>query len=331
VGGTVLSPPADCFATGTRIAITTGEVEVESLRVGDIALTASGGTAPVVWLGFRQLDCARHERPRDVRPVRVRAHAFGPDQPRRDLLLSPDHGLLCEGVLIPVRQLLNGASIVQEDAREITYWHIELAAHDVLRAEGLPAESYLDTGKRAAFGHGGDAVLEQPEFARSVWAKGGCAPLVLKGKRVVAAREKLLDRLPGLGFGFTDAPALACEIDNELAEPQFFEEWWCLGVAPASGVLILRSRRVRPAECYADSIDDRPLGVSIKALRIDGADVGLDDPRLIAGWHAPEQGLRWSDGEGVIDVADASVIEWQLGPTPRYIVAGEAAQAAAAG
>jgi hypothetical protein len=32
------------------------------------------------------------------------------------------------------------------------YVHVELDRHDILLAEGLPAESYLDTGNRAAFG-----------------------------------------------------------------------------------------------------------------------------------------------------------------------------------
>ena len=37
----------------------------------------------------------------------------------------------------------------------MTYWHVELAAHTVLYAEGVPAESYLDTGNRGAFANGG--------------------------------------------------------------------------------------------------------------------------------------------------------------------------------
>jgi serralysin len=43
-------------------------------------------------------------------------------------------------------------SITQEPANSITYWHVELDWHEALIAEGLAAESYLDTGNRAAFG-----------------------------------------------------------------------------------------------------------------------------------------------------------------------------------
>jgi hypothetical protein len=40
-----------------------------------------------------------------------------------------------------------------------------LPRHAVILAEGLPAESYLDTGNRAAFSNGGDAIAAHPEFA----------------------------------------------------------------------------------------------------------------------------------------------------------------------
>ncbi len=55
-----------------------------------------------------------------------------------------------DGTLIPVRYLINDATIVQEAADSVTYWHVELARHEVLLAEGLACESYLDTGNRAA-------------------------------------------------------------------------------------------------------------------------------------------------------------------------------------
>ncbi|MCP1557101.1 UNVERIFIED_ORG: hypothetical protein M2438_001174 [Methylobacterium sp. SuP10 SLI 274] len=45
------------------------------------------------------------------------------------------------GVLVPVMCLINGNTIVREPATQVTYWHIELDAHDILLAEGLAAES----------------------------------------------------------------------------------------------------------------------------------------------------------------------------------------------
>jgi hypothetical protein len=79
------------------------------------------------------------------------AGALGGKLPSRDLLLSPDHTVSVGGALIPIRHLINGSTIVQEPIDEVTYYHVELETHDVVVAEGLPCESYLDTGNRAAF------------------------------------------------------------------------------------------------------------------------------------------------------------------------------------
>ena len=146
-----LGLPVACFAEGTRITTDRGCIAVQNLRVGDNIVASVGGLRPVQWLGHRRVDCARHPRPCDVWPVRVRADAVAPRQPARDLLLSPDHAVFLDGVLIPVRYLVNGASIAQMPIDALTYWHVELPMHDVLWAEGLPCETYLDTGNRAAF------------------------------------------------------------------------------------------------------------------------------------------------------------------------------------
>ncbi len=73
----------------------------------------------------------------------------------------------------------------------VTYWHVELDCHDAILAEGLAAESYLDTGNRAAFENGGAAVQLQPDFAYGVWEALGCAPLVCTGERLAAIRAAL--------------------------------------------------------------------------------------------------------------------------------------------
>jgi len=141
-----------CFAAGTRLLTVRGEVPVESLRVGDLLPAMHGARVrPVVWLGHRRVDCHRHPRPWDVQPVRIEAGAFAPGVPHRDLLLSPDHAVLVGEVLIPVRYLINGATIAQVEMDAVTYWHVELPRHEVLLAEGLTCESYLDTGNRFTF------------------------------------------------------------------------------------------------------------------------------------------------------------------------------------
>jgi hypothetical protein len=140
-----------CFAEGTRIRTPGGDRRVETLRAGDTVLAAAGASRRVVWVGHRHVACAHHPRPHEVQPVRIFPNAFGPGAPHADLLLSPDHAVLVHDVLIPVRYLVNGATIRREDHEDITYWHVELEAHDALLAENLPCESYLDTGNRGAF------------------------------------------------------------------------------------------------------------------------------------------------------------------------------------
>ena len=67
----------------------------------------------------------------------------------------------------------------------------ELPNHSVLLAEGLPAESYLDTGDRRNFANGGGAVALYPDFSSRVWEAAGCAPLVVSGPELEAARNQV--------------------------------------------------------------------------------------------------------------------------------------------
>jgi hypothetical protein len=194
-----------CFAAGTRIATARGSVPVEALRVGDFVRLIDGDSAPVVWLGHRRVKPGKHPRPADVQPVRVCADAFGLGRPARDVLLSPDHSVFADDVLIPVRYLLNGATVRQEDFLSVTYWHVELPAHAVLLAEGLPCESFLDTGNRTAFANGGAAVQAHPTFARAIWDRAGCAPLVVAGPVREAVYRRLLAQAAVLGWRTADA------------------------------------------------------------------------------------------------------------------------------
>jgi collagen type I/II/III/V/XI/XXIV/XXVII alpha len=183
-----------CFGPGTFIRTTAGDRAVETLREGDLLLTASGETAPVVFLGRRRIDCRRHKRPGDVQPIRVRAGAFGEAMPARDLLLSPDHAVFVDGVLIPVRHLLNGTTIARVLVDTITYYHVELPEHDVIFAEGLTVESYLDTGDRATFENSGAVVTMHARFTDRLREAGACAPLIVHGPALAAARAKLAVR-----------------------------------------------------------------------------------------------------------------------------------------
>jgi hypothetical protein len=82
----------------------------------------------------------------------------------------------------------------------VTYLHIELARHEVVRAEGLAVETYLDTGDRAAFANGPAALMLHPAWggpARDtclVLEALGYAPLQVAGAAVEGARARLAGR-----------------------------------------------------------------------------------------------------------------------------------------
>jgi hypothetical protein len=175
--------------TGTRILTARGEVPVEALREGDAVETAAGDFRPVVFLGHRRVDCARHPRPREVWPVRVRADAFADGVPGRDLLLSPDHAVFIDDILIPLQHLINGSTIAQEAADEVVYWHVELPEHAVLFAESLPCESHKVGTGRTAFANGGKVTQLHPRFAEVV-----AEPARPAARALTMIRRYLLDR-----------------------------------------------------------------------------------------------------------------------------------------
>ncbi len=190
--------PAPCFAAGTLIRTDKGDVAVESLRAGDrIQVESDAMPSDVVWIGQRAVDCARHPDPAAVWPIRVDAGAFGPGQPARDLYLSPDHAVFFQDVLIPVKHLLNGKTIARVPTDHVSYYHVELATHAVILAEGLPVESYLDTGDRDNFANAGPVMRLFPVFGADpnlIRDARACAPLVVTGPAVAAARALTASR-----------------------------------------------------------------------------------------------------------------------------------------
>jgi hypothetical protein len=178
-----------CFAAGTRISTERGEVAVEAIGVGDrVQVLLGGGFSEVIWVGRREVDCEGHPTPRKVWPVRVAAGAFGPGRPHSELFLSPDHAIYFNDVLIPIKHLINGTTIAQVCVDSITYHHIELSEHNVLLAEGLPAESFLDMRDGTKYANRPGPTRLYPDYSARVWEAFGCARLVVTGPELAAAR-----------------------------------------------------------------------------------------------------------------------------------------------
>lgn len=64
--------------------------------------------------------------------------------------------------------------------------------------------------------------------------------------------------------------------------------------------------------------DTRRLGIAVAALTLDGAAVPLGDARLAEGWHDAESLWRWTDGEALLRVAGAKVLEVAVAPVAPF-------------
>ncbi len=141
-----------CFYPGTMLATADGEIAVEDVTIGTTLKTASGAVLPVRWVGWSEV-AMRFADPLLTLPIRIKAGALADGVPARDLLLSPDHAVFMDGVLVQAGALVNGVSILREtDVPEsFRYYHVELATHELLLAEHCPAESFVDNIDRMNF------------------------------------------------------------------------------------------------------------------------------------------------------------------------------------
>jgi Hint domain len=332
-----------CFASGTRILTGAGEVPVEALRPGQQVIVLDAGerrVRPVKWVGWRSLDLATHPMPELGCPVRIRGGAFADGVPRRDLFLSPDHAILVDGVLIPARLLVNGGTIAQDmRLRRIRYHHVELDAHGVILAEGLPAESYLDTGNRGVFENADAPLILHPDFCSGQSGRivRSCRPFVDDAARVepiwrrLAARSALLGHRLPMAVATTGDPGLhlvaSALVGGIMAgraiQPASTDGGRYTFVLPT---LVARARLVsrsaRPCELRPWIEDRRRLGVMVSQMMLHrGAErepIPLDHPRLSHGWWDVERDhgvlWRWTDGDAVINLCGE-------GPTVLEVVA----------
>ena len=320
---------AVCFAAGTRILGAGGEVAVERLQPGDQVVTLVNGervARPVKWTGQRRIELARHPRPELVRPVRIVCGAIAENMPHRDLLLSPDHALLLDGVLILARQLINHRTVYRDAAvRQVRYFHVELATHAVLLAEGLPAESYLDTGNRGFFAgscapmplHPDLTGLDLTSDASKDRVARSCAPLRVDEATVWPIWRRISDRADALGYAeavrpSTSNPALRLSVLGSL--PSGRVEGRCHTFVLPAGLtdVRLRSRAAPPAECRPWLDDSRSLGVPVGRMVLRGPDkvveIPVDHPSLDDGWWQVERTgrrlSRWTDGDARLPLPD---------------------------
>lgn len=183
-----------CFTKGTQIVTPTGRTSVENLKVGDLVVTRDNGLQAVRWIGSKRISGARLQAYPHLRPIKIKAHAFGHNVPEHDLLVSPQHKMFLKSkqaqllfgeseVLVPAKGLVNDHSVVVDYATNHTnYIHILFDRHELVLANGAWSESF----------HVGEVGLSTVDDA---------------------ARAELLDIFPELGinqklYGSTARPTL---------------------------------------------------------------------------------------------------------------------------
>jgi hypothetical protein len=344
LGYNLASTAANCFAAGTRILTERGEIPVEALAVGDRVVTRHAGPAPIRWIGRRRVDCRRHADPGLVCPVRIAPHAFGPGMPARALRLSPDHAVAVDGALVPIRLLINGGSIAQETGQaRLWYFHIELDRHDLVTAEGLPAETYLDTGNRDLFANAPGPLRLHPRqedaAAQARRVAQSCLPLLCDPAAVEPVWRRLAARSAALGHApapvaTTRDPALRLRFGASALHPvEQTATRAVFAVPPGDRPAALLSRSLVPAVLRPWLGDRRRLGVRVRGLSVrrgaERIDLAPDDPRLSDGWwaaeHEPGAIWRWTDGAGVLPLAcGGALLEIRIDTPPDYPRAADA-------
>ncbi|HEY1412840.1 MAG TPA: Hint domain-containing protein, partial [Rhodopila sp.] len=322
-----------CFLPGTLIRTPHGEVKVEELVAGDTVCTLHHrGSRPITWIGKGKVLATRGRRG-PATPVVIRKDAFADNVPYADLHVTKAHGFYFDGVLIPVEFLVNHRTIAWDDeAKEVTLYHIELDAHDVLFANGAPAESFRDDGNRWLFHNAHEitqSALEQ-----------SCLPVLTGGAIVDAAWQRLLDRAGARPSPpTTDDPDVHLLIDGvRLDAHRRLGAMLVFHLRHRPRNLRIVSRHAVPAELGL-SRDPRRLGVAIRQVVLTRgprmAIVDAYDDRLTQGFHdyEPDEGIRWTSGDATLPheafagFAENTMLELHLGGATTYRLLPEAAAA----
>ncbi|WP_435257171.1 Hint domain-containing protein [Thioclava sp. FR2] len=139
-----LGPP--CFLQGTLIDTDRGPRRIEDLKVGDLIQTLDNGLQPLRWIGRRTVSGMG-----EWAPIRFMPAVLGNE---RALLVSPQHRMLVRGwmaelyfgqseVLVAAKHLVNGDTICRTPKAAVAYLHLMFDRHEIIFADGAPAESLL--------------------------------------------------------------------------------------------------------------------------------------------------------------------------------------------
>lgn len=180
LGGVPAVTFTTCFAAGTEIATADGVALVEELKIGDMVRTMDGRDVAVKWIG-RQTVSTKFGPAERLTPIKVAAGALGENTPSKDLILTADHALLIGDTLCAAGALVNGTTIARTNdlGETFTVYHVETAEHEVILANGVAAETFIDNVARTAFDnfaefdalYGDVAEMKELDYPRAMTAR----------------------------------------------------------------------------------------------------------------------------------------------------------------
>lgn len=344
---TVTDQAVVCFLAGTLIRTATGEIAIEDIRVGDEVFVSVDGKdelRPVTWIGSGHV-LSNPVYPMDMGgyPVRILKGAIAEGVPYKDLLVTAEHSFFFEGKLVPIRMLVNGRSIFYDRSfQTYTYYHIELAQHAIIYADGMLSESYLDTGNRKNFvdQHG---VVPFPGKAKD-WAVDAAAPLcvdrafvepIFRAIEVRAAlRNDPVQSQPAELTGEADLH-LVTESGRIIRQAREADGMALFMIPSNVRSVRIISRASRPADTIGPYVDDRRfLGVLVGQVMLQDGNVRREiDVHLtngyLRGWSVTEGTRRWTDGDGVLPLGERApnaiaMLGLQILAAGPYVVDGDA-------
>jgi hypothetical protein len=315
-GSLITEDTTPCYCRGTAILTDRGEVPVEALAIGDRVLTPWGEARPIKWIGHRAYRGRFIAGNRTVQPILIRAGALDDNVPQRDLYVSPLHAMFLDNVLVPAEKLVNGVSILRCESMEtVEYFHVELDQHDIMLAEGAPAESFVDCDNRFMFHNAAEFAARYPDDDGVAWAF--CAPRIEDGEELAWIRARLEERLAWFDATTTLDPDLVLLADaNAVAAEAVHGCVYRFRLARPPAALRIVSRSSIPAEVEVASTDVRRLGVNLLRMTLSSETVSLTvghaDSSLVDGFHAAETTHRWTDGDARVPAKFLACFDGEL-------------------
>lgn len=174
-----------CFASGTRIETPSGEVTIDDLKVGDVVQTLDDGPQELQWIGTCTVRADGAFAPICITKGSMGNHT--------DLFVSPQHRILLSGpscdlhfgtpeLFCAAKNLCDGVSVYRAARPYITYFHLMFSKHQVINANGTPAESFFvgDYVSEAHQGTYNELISLFPELSESDHPERETARPVLK-------------------------------------------------------------------------------------------------------------------------------------------------------